>query len=60
MKKYTLVALFGFMTGVAFFLWKGQQEYILDLLPWALLLLCPVIHLFMHRGHGKPMDKGQD
>jgi hypothetical protein len=22
--------------------------------PWALLLLCPVLHLFMHRGEGHP------
>jgi hypothetical protein len=22
------------------------------LLPWAMILLCPLMHLFMHRGHG--------
>ncbi len=53
MKNYTWVALFGFMAGAAIFLLKEHQAYILDVLPWALLLLCPVLHLFMHRGHGR-------
>jgi len=53
MRKNTLVALFGFMAGVALFLlWKENQAHVLDVLPWALLLLCPILHLFMHRGHG--------
>ncbi len=53
MKNYTWVALFGFMAGAALFLLKEHQAYVLDYLPWALLILCPVLHLFMHRGHGK-------
>jgi hypothetical protein len=53
MRTYTWVALSGFMAGAALFLWKEHQAYVLDVLPWALLLLCPVLHLFMHRGHRK-------
>jgi len=53
MRNYILVGLFGFMAGTALFLLKEHQAYVLDVLPWALLLLCPVLHLFMHRGHGK-------
>ena len=53
MRNVTWVGLFGFMAGAALFLWKEHQAYILDVLPWVLILLCPVIHLFMHRGHGK-------
>ena len=53
MKNYAWVALFGFIVGAALFLLKEHQGYILDILPWAILLLCPILHLFMHRGHGK-------
>jgi hypothetical protein len=53
MRNYILVALIGFMAGAFLFFLKGHQAYVLDILPWALLLLCPVLHLFMHRGHRK-------
>ena len=35
-----------------FFLWEEHRVHILGAIPYALLLLCPFIHLFMHRGHG--------
>lgn len=36
-----------------FFLWNEHKAHILGALPYVLLLLCPFIHLFMHRGrHG--------
>lgn len=39
--------------GIAvFFLWEEHRAHVLGALPYFLLLLCPVIHLFMHRGHG--------
>ncbi len=34
-----------------FFLWQEHRAHMLGVLPWALLLLCPLIHIFMHRGH---------
>ena len=34
-----------------FLLWKDHRAHALGLLPYALLLICPVVHLFMHRGH---------
>jgi len=34
-----------------FFLWEEHQAHFFGLLPYALLLLCPAIHLLMHRGH---------
>ena len=40
----------------AFFLLEEHRAHILGVLPYALLLLCPVIHLFMHRGHGSDGD----
>lgn len=40
-----------FLGIAAFFLWEEHRAHILGVVPYALLLLCPVIHLFMHRGH---------
>jgi hypothetical protein len=34
-----------------FFLWEEHEAHILGALPWLLFLTCPLIHLFMHRGH---------
>ena len=41
-----------FLAIAAFFLWEEHRAHILGAVPYALLLLCPFIHLFMHRGHG--------
>lgn len=35
-----------------FFLWEEHEAHILGALPYALLLLCPLLHLLMHRKHG--------
>jgi hypothetical protein len=35
-----------------FFLWQEHRAHLLGALPWLLLLVCPVLHLFMHRGEG--------
>ena len=37
----------------AFFLWTEHRAHLLGALPYVIFLLCPLIHLFMHRGHGK-------
>lgn len=36
-----------------FFLWTEHQAHLLGALPFLLLLACPLMHLFMHHGHGK-------
>lgn len=36
----------------AFFLWEEHRAHILGAVPYVLLLMCPAIHLLMHRGHG--------
>lgn len=41
-----------FLAIAAFFLWEEHRAHILGVLPYVLLLLCPILHLFMHRGHG--------
>ncbi|WP_052367957.1 DUF2933 domain-containing protein [Algiphilus aromaticivorans] len=36
-----------------FLLWEEHQAHILGALPWLLILvLCPLMHVFMHGGHG--------
>jgi hypothetical protein len=35
-----------------YFLWDEHKVHILSVLPYLLLASCPLIHLFMHHGHG--------
>jgi hypothetical protein len=44
--------LLGFLAIAAFFLITEHRAHILGALPYVLLLLCPVLHLLLHRGHG--------
>ena len=41
-----------FLAVAAFFLLEEHRAHLLGALPYVLLLLCPFIHLLMHRGHG--------
>lgn len=50
-RKVGLVFI-GFLLVIGFFLWQEHQAHLLGVLPYLLLLLCPAMHLFMHRGHG--------
>ena len=36
----------------AYFLVTEHRAHLLGALPFLLLLACPLMHLFMHRGHG--------
>lgn len=45
------LVLIGFLAIAAFFLWEEHRAHLLGILPYALLLLCPLLHLF-HGGHG--------
>ena len=45
------IALAGFGAVAAFFLWTEHRAHVIAFLPWALLALCPLMHLFMHGGH---------
>ena len=42
-----MVALIG-----AFYLLREHWGHVAGLWPYLLLLACPLMHLFMHRGHG--------
>jgi hypothetical protein len=45
-------ALAAFIAIALFFLITEHTAHVFGLLPFALLLLCPLLHLFMHGGHG--------
>ncbi len=42
-----------FLAIALFFLWGEHRAHLLGALPYLLLLLCPVLHLFMHGGHAR-------
>ena len=55
-KRFGIPWMVGFCLFAAialFFLWEEHEAHILGAFPFVLLLLCPVIHLLMHRGHGR-------
>ena len=41
-----------FLAIAGFFLITEHTAHVLGALPWLLLAACPVMHLFMHHGHG--------
>ena len=44
--------LIGFLAVAAFFLIAEHTAHVLGALPYLILLACPLLHFFMHRGHG--------
>ena len=47
--------------GVAgFFLLAEHKAHVLGYWPYLILLLCPLMHVFMHKGHGKHGDSDGD
>jgi hypothetical protein len=43
--------LWVFAAIAGYFLLTEHRAHVFAALPWLLLLACPVMHLFMHRGH---------
>lgn len=40
------------LIAVGYWLYTYHYEHALGFLPYAILLLCPFMHIFMHGGHG--------
>ena len=38
--------------GVGYWIYTYHWEHALGLLPYAIILLCPLMHIFMHGSHG--------
>jgi hypothetical protein len=49
--------LLGFLAIAAFFFFTEHRAHVLGVLPFVLLLLCPLLHVFAHGRHG--MGTGQ-
>jgi len=45
------LAAAGFVAAVSYFLLTEHRAHFIYALPFLILLLCPVMHIFMHRGH---------
>lgn len=50
--------LIGFLAIGAFYLVTEHTAHLFGFLPFAFLLACPLMHIFMHHGHGG--HHGQD
>ena len=46
------LVLIGFLGIGGYFLWQEHSAHVIQYLPWILLAACPLMHVFMHHGHG--------
>lgn len=46
------IALVAFLAIAGFYLIAEHRAHVLGVLPFLLLLACPLLHMFMHGGHG--------
>jgi hypothetical protein len=53
----TNIVLLGFLAIGGYFLVTEHWAHVVPFLPWLLLLACPLMHVFMHGGHGGPNDR---
>jgi hypothetical protein len=44
--------LIGFLALAGYYLWTEHPAHVVAALPALVLLACPLMHFFMHRGHG--------
>lgn len=64
LKSRNGLVVIAFVCIAAFYLLTQHTAHLFEVLPYALLLLCPLMHLFMHGGHGhhnghQPPDKAK-
>ena len=43
---------YGFLISAGLLLFTEHRTHVLGFLPYLILLACPLMHLFMHHGHG--------
>ena len=58
------LAALGLIAAASYFLLVEHREHVFQFLPFLILLLCPLMHIFMHGGHGEhhrhENESGQD
>ena len=52
LRSRTGIVLVVFLAVAAFYLTAEHAAHVFGLLPYGLILLCPIMHLLMHGGHG--------
>lgn len=53
-------AFLGFALIAGYFLFTEHRAHLYGALPYILLLLCPLMHLFHHCGHGRHHADGSE
>jgi hypothetical protein len=53
------LALAAAIAAAGFYLVVEHTAHVFGVLPYLLLLACPVMHMFMHHGHGHGQGQGQ-
>ncbi len=46
------LAALGLISAASYFLLVEHREHLFQFLPYLIFLLCPLMHIFMHGGHG--------
>lgn len=59
-RSRTGVALVVLGAVAGFFLLAEHRAHTLGVLPFLVVLACPLMHLFMHHGHGHRHSHGED
>lgn len=54
------IVLCGFLLVAGFYLLIEHTAHVFGVLPYLLVLACPLMHLFMHHGHGGHGGHGPD
>lgn len=49
-----------FLAFVVYLLWAEHRVHFLQALPYLILVACPLMHVFMHGGHGGYSKGGGD
>ena len=49
--RFTLIAFCILAAVAAFYLLTEHRAHVLGALPYLIFLVCPLMHVFMHRGH---------
>ena len=52
LRSKTGMVFIAFLAIAAFFLITEHTAHLFGVIPYVLLLLCPLLHFFMHGGHG--------
>ena len=50
--RRTALTATGFLLVVGFLLTTEHRVHVFGFLPFLLILACPLLHVFLHRGHG--------